>query len=120
MSYSSNEKVWYKKNKKSNPKRIEFNKATITVLINIEKGNMQIKYGPRANTKAKWWRNIYVNDLLEQPLRNETSEDIMHDQESLNEFGNLDEDHIMYEDDPDYSFVWDWSRSPRERNTGET
>ena len=34
-----------------------------------------------------------VNDLLEQPLQNEMSEDeIMHDQAGKNEFENSDED----------------------------
>ena len=35
------------------------------------------------------------------------------------DFENLDEDQIMQEDKLDYSSVWDRSRSPRERNTGE-
>ena len=35
----------------------------------------------------------FSNDLLEQPLPNETSEDeIMHDQVGQNEFENLNED----------------------------
>ena len=60
-----------------------------------------------------------VNDLLKQPLQNETSEDeIMHDQVGQNEFENSDEHQIM-QDDPDYSSVWNESRSPKERNTGE-
>ena len=61
-----------------------------------------------------------VNDLLEQPLQNEMSEnEIMHDQVGQNEFKNSDKDHIIQEDNPDYSLVRDRSRSPRERNTGE-
>ncbi|CAE1172784.1 unnamed protein product [Acanthosepion pharaonis] len=61
-----------------------------------------------------------VNDLLEQPLQNETSEDeIMQDQVGQNEFESLDEDQIMQEDAYDYSVAWDRSRSPRERNSGE-
>ena len=43
----------------------------------------------------------------------------MHDQVGQDEFENSDEDQIMQEDDLDYSSVWDRSRSPRERNTGE-
>ena len=43
----------------------------------------------------------------------------MHDQVGQNEFENSDEDQIMQEGNPDYSLVQDWSRSPRERNTGE-
>ena len=61
-----------------------------------------------------------LNDLLEQHLQNETSEDeLMHDQVGQNEFENPDEDQLMQEDDLDYSSVWDRSRFPRERNTGE-
>ena len=43
----------------------------------------------------------------------------MHDQVGQNEFENSDEDQIKQEDDLDYNSVWDRSRSPRERNTGE-
>ena len=61
-----------------------------------------------------------VNDLLDQLLENETSEDkIMHDQVGQNEFENSDEDQEMQEDDIDYSSVRDRSRSPTGRNTGE-
>ena len=57
---------------------------------------------------------------MEQPLRNETSEDkIKHDQVNQNEFQNLDEYQIILEDDLDYCSVLDKYRSPRERNTGE-
>ena len=48
-----------------------------------------------------------------------SEDEIMHDQAGQNEFENSDEDHIMQEDDSDYSLVWDRSRSPRERNTGK-
>ena len=58
-----------------------------------------------------------VNNLLEQPLQNEMSEDeIMHDQVGQSEFENLDEDKIIQDD---YSSVQDRSRSPRERNMGK-
>ena len=51
-----------------------------------------------------------VNDLLEQPLQNETSKvKIMLDQVGQNEFENLDEDQIMQEDGSDYSSVRDKS-----------
>ena len=61
-----------------------------------------------------------VNDLLEQPLKNEMSEDeIMHDQVSQSEFEDSDEDQIMQEDNLDYNTVRDRSRSTSERNTGE-
>ena len=43
----------------------------------------------------------------------------MHDHVGQSEFENSDEDQIMQEDDPDYSFVLDKSRTPRERNTEE-
>ena len=60
-----------------------------------------------------------VNDLLEQPLQNETSEDkIMHDKVGQSDFENS-EDQIMQEDDLDYSSVWGRFWSLRERNTGE-
>ena len=41
MSYSTKEKVWYKKNKGSNPERAEFimQKGHNTDIINREKGN---------------------------------------------------------------------------------
>ena len=41
MSYSTNKKVWYKKNKESNPDRAEFivQKGHNTAIINREKGN---------------------------------------------------------------------------------
>ena len=43
-----------------------------------------------------------VNDLLEQTLQNEMSEDkIMHDQVGQSDFKNSDEDQIMQEDDLD-------------------
>ena len=61
-----------------------------------------------------------MNELLEQTLQNEMSEDgIMHDQVGQNEFENSDEDQIMQEDNPGYSLVQDRSRSLRERNMGE-
>ena len=41
MWYSTNEKVWYKKNQESNPERAEFimQKGYTTAIINREKGN---------------------------------------------------------------------------------
>ena len=41
MSYSTNEKVWYKKNKESHPERAELimQKDHNTAIINREKGN---------------------------------------------------------------------------------
>ena len=64
--------------------------------------------------------DLWFNDLLEQPLQNETSKDeIMRDQVGQNEFGNSDKDQIMQEDDPYYRLERNISRSPRERNTRE-
>ena len=61
-----------------------------------------------------------VNNLLEQPLQNETSKDeIMHDHVGQSEFENSDEDQIMKEDNLDYGSVQDRSRSLRKRNTRE-
>ena len=61
-----------------------------------------------------------VNDLLEQLLQNETSEDeIMHDQVGHSEFENSDEDEIIHEDALDISSVKGRPKSHRERNTGE-
>ena len=46
--------------------------------------------------KGKMMNKSSVNDLLQLPLLNETSEDeIMHDQVDQNEFENSDEDQIM-------------------------
>ena len=59
MSYSTNEKVWYKKNKESNPERAELiiQKSHNTAIINREKGNRILahedKKGPRVNMKSK-------------------------------------------------------------------
>ena len=60
-----------------------------------------------------------VNDLLEQPLQNETSKDeIMHDQVGQKEFENSDEDQIV-QDEPNYSSVQDRSRPPPEKEIRE-
>ena len=56
---------------------------------------------------------------MDQPLQNQTSKDeIMHDQVDQGEFENSNEDQIM-QDNLDYSSVWDRSRYPMKRNTGE-
>ena len=46
MLYSTNEKVWYKKNKESNPERAEFimQKGHNTAMINRKKGNSILTY----------------------------------------------------------------------------
>ena len=97
-------------------------------MINREKGNSMLAHADQIRLQGEYEEQNdeeistipSVNDLLEQPLQNETSEDeIMHDQVGQNEFENSDEDQIMQEDGLDYSSVRDRSRSPRERNTGE-
>ena len=129
MSHSTNEKIWYKKNKESNPERAEFitQKGYNTVIINREKENNEFVHPDQIRTQGDYEEQNdeeistipSVNDLLEQPLQNETSEDeIMHDQVGQNEFENSDEDPIMQEDNPDNSSVRDRSRFHIERNTG--
>ena len=92
-----------------------------TAIINRKKGNSILAHADQIRPQGKMRKKISmissVNDLLEQPLQNEMSEDeIMHDQ---SDFENSDEDQIIQEDDLDYNSVRDRSRSPRERNTGE-
>ena len=104
--YSTNEKVCNEKNKESNPERTEFimQKGHNTAMINREKGNRILAYAdqkrPKGKNEEENEEEIYVfpsvNDLLEQPLQNETLEDeIMHDQVGQSEFENSDEDQIM-------------------------
>ena len=99
-----------------------------TAIINREKGNSILAHADQIRPQGEYEEQIEeeistipsVNDLLEQPLQYETSEDeIMHKQVGQGGFENSDEDQIIAEDDPDYSFVQDRSRTPRERNTGE-
>ena len=126
MMYSTNEKVWYKKNKESNPEFI-MQKGHNTAIINREKGNSILAHADQIRPQSKYEEKNeeeistipFVNDLLEQPLQNEMSEDeIMHAQVGQNYFENSVEDQIMQKDDLDYSSVWDRSRSLRKRNTG--
>ena len=122
MTYSTNEKVWYKKNKESNPERAEFimqkERKRNSILAQADQIRSQGKYeaqNEEGNSKIP-----SINDLLKHPLLNVMSEDeIMHDQVGQSEFENLDEDQIMQEDNLDYSSIWERSRSPRERNMGE-
>ena len=92
MLYSTNEKVWYKKNKESNPERAEFimQKGHNTAIINREKENSILAHADQIRTQGEYEEQNEeeistipsVNYLLEQSLQNETSEDeIMHDQE---------------------------------------
>ena len=126
MSYSTNEKMWYKKNKESNLEKTEFimQKGHNTVLINGENENRVFAHADQIRPQGKYEEQNEeeistipsVNDLLQ----NEMSEDgIMHDQVGKNEIENSDKDQIMQEDDSDYSSVRDRSVSLRERNTGE-
>ena len=125
MSYSTNEKAWYKKKKNQIQKRAEFimQKGHNTAIINREKGNSILVHADQIRPQGEYEEQneeeistiLSVNDLLEQPLQNETSEnEIMHDQVGQNEFEN----QIIQEDDLDYSSVWDRSRSPREKKYG--
>ena len=130
MSYSTNEKMWYNKKKESDPERAEFimQKCQNTALINRENENSVLNHANRIRPQGEYEEENEeeistipsVNDLLDQPLQNETSEDeIIHDPVGQNEFENSDENQIMQEDALDYCSVRDTSRSPWERNTVE-
>ena len=97
-------------------------------MINREKGNSILAHANQIRRQCEYEEQIdneistvpSVEDLLEQPLQSETSEDeIMHDQVGQNEFEDSDEDQIKQEDDLHYCSVQDRSRFPRERNTRE-
>ena len=91
MSYFKNEKIWYK-----NKQRIKFRKDRIyhakgqnTAIINREMENSILAHADQIRLQGEYEGQNEeeistipsVNDLLEQPLQNETSEDeIMHDQ----------------------------------------
>ena len=126
MLYSTKEKVWYKKNKESNPERAEFimQKGHNTAIINKEKGNSILAHADQIRPQGEYEEQneeenstiLSINDLLEQRLQNEMTEDeIMHDQVGQSEFENSDEDQIMHEDNLGYSSVRDRYRSPREK-----
>ena len=82
MLYSKNEKVWCKKNKESNSERAEFimQKGHNTAIINREKKNSVLALADRIKPQGEYEeqneeeisRIPSVNDLLEQPLQNET------------------------------------------------
>ena len=83
-------------------------------MINREEGNCVLAHAdqirPQGEYKEQNEEEIStvpsVNNLLEQPLQNEMSEDgIMHDQVGQSEFENSYEDQIMQEDNLDYSSV---------------
>ena len=103
LMYSTNEKVWYKKNKESNPEMAEFimQKGHNTAIINRKKRNSILTHADQIRPQGKYEEQNEeenstipsINNLLEQPLQNEMSEDeIMHDQVSQSEFENSDED----------------------------
>ena len=76
ISYSTNEKVWHKNNKISNPERAEFimQKGHKTAIINRDKGNSILahayKIRPQGECEEQHEEEIStipsVNDLLEQ------------------------------------------------------
>ena len=106
----------------------QIQKGENTAVRNKEKGNSILAHADQIRPQGEYEKAKEgeistipsVNDLLKQPLKNETSDETMHDQLGQNEFENSDKDQIMQEDDLDYSSVLDRSRSPKERITGET
>ena len=75
MSNSTNEKMWYKKNKESSPERAEFimQKGYNTAIINREKGNSVFAHADEIKPKGEYEEQNdkeistipSVNDLLE-------------------------------------------------------
>ena len=119
MSHSTNEKMWYKKNKKLDAGWAEFimQKGHNTAIINREKGNSIFAHIVQIRPQGEYEeRNEEISTtplVNDQPLQNEMSEDEkIHDQMGQNEFENSDGDQIMQEDDPDYCSERDRSRSP--------
>ena len=97
-----------------------------TTIINREKENSILTHADQIRSQGEYEEQneeeistiTPVNDLLEQPLQNEMTEDeIMHDQVGQNEFENLDEDQIMQEDNLDYRQVWISQRKKYRRET---
>ena len=77
-------------------------------IINREKRNSRLAHADQIRPQGEYEEQNEeeistipsVNDLLEQPLQNETSKnEIMQDQVGQNEFENSDEDQVMQEDD---------------------
>ena len=83
MLYSTNEKVWYKKKKESNPERAELimEKSHNTTIINRKKGKSILAHTDQIRPLGEYEEQNEVeistfpsvNDLLKQPLQNETS-----------------------------------------------
>ena len=77
--------MWYKKNKESNPERVEFimQKGHNTAIINREKRNSVLTHADQISPQREYEEQNeeeismipFVNDLLEQLLQNEMSED---------------------------------------------
>ena len=80
MSYSTNKKVWYKKNKESNPERAEFimQKGYNTVMKNRERRNSILTHADQLRPQGEYEEQNEeeismipsVNDFLEQRLQN--------------------------------------------------
>ena len=78
MSYSTNEKMWYKKNKEWNLEREEFfmQKGHNTQIINREKKNSVLAHADQLRPQGEYDEQNEeeistipsVNDLLEQPI----------------------------------------------------
>ena len=85
ISYSTNEKMWYKTNKESNPERAQFimQKGHNSAIINREKGNSILAHADQIRPQGEYEEQNEeeisttpsVNELLEQPSQNKTSED---------------------------------------------
>ena len=56
MSYSTNEKMWYKKNKGSNPERVEFimQKGHNATIINREKGDSVLAHADQIRPQGEY------------------------------------------------------------------
>lgn len=128
MSYSTSEKMWYKKSKVADTEGAEFimQKGHNTAIINRENGDSVLAHADQIRTQGEEEeRNDEEmsvssdNELVEQPLQKETSEETMQGEEGQKDSENSDEDQSMQEDTCDYSLDRDRSRSPRKRNTGE-
>ena len=129
MSFATNEKMWYKRNKDSRPEIVRFlmQKGQNTAIVDKENGNSvlahadQIRpWGEFEDQDEEMTTVPSVNDLLDQgngPVRNETSEE--ESMSEQNECEISDEDQIMEEEYAEYSLGRDRSRSPRGRNTEE-
>ena len=71
MSYSTNEKVWYQKNKESNPEKAEFimQKGHNTALINREKENSVLALGEQEEQNDERIATIPSVNIYRRRLR---------------------------------------------------